>query len=401
VKILFSTRPAYGHVYPLLPLADAARRAGHQVNFATAGCFLTPLDRLGYPTHEVGLTIEAAHAELLASVSADVMPRGADGRPDVEMGGRLFLDVIAPRTAADLAPVLARLEPDVVVFEQYDVGAAVAAHAAGIAAVGHALSPRFPDELVRAMAGDHLERLWARHGGTPSSFDVFTGDAYVDIFPTALQQPSFLSDPARVPMRAVPYAEPEADLPEWVDERDRPLVYLSLGTVVSTDEVLRPVIEGLAPLDVDILVALGSADGSALGTVPPNVHVESFVDQPGALSQAELAVHHGGSGTILGALAYGTPQLVLPKGADQFWNADLMARAGLAEVLEPPQVTPDAVTRAAAAELGHHRPAVDAVSAEIAAMPHPADVLEELVSRIGRRSGAPAAQPNEVANRLS
>ena len=44
MKILFSTRPAYGHVYPLMPLALAAREAGHDVRFATTGQFLGKLD---------------------------------------------------------------------------------------------------------------------------------------------------------------------------------------------------------------------------------------------------------------------------------------------------------------------------------------------------------------------
>ena len=391
MKILFSARPAYGHVYPLLPLAVAARRAGHQVSFATTGSFLATLDRLGFPTHSVGVTIEDARKELLAALSADAMPKGADGRPYVENLGRLFLDVVAPRTAADLSPLLARLQPDLVVYEQYEFGAAVAAHVAGIAAVCHALSPRLPDEVLRAMAADRVDRLWADHGGAASMFDVFTGDAYLDIFPKALQQPAILAHPARVPMRPIPFAEPEAILPAWVRECDRPLVYLTLGTIVATDKVLRPVIAGLATLDVDVLLALGSADGAALGPLPRNVHVESFVDQPTVLRHADLAVHHGGSGTILGSLTYGTPQLLLPQGTDQFWNADRMAGAGLAEVLEPPQVTPDAVAHAAAVELGNYRRAVDAVSAEIAALPHPSDVLEQLVARIGRRSDASAA----------
>jgi dipeptidyl aminopeptidase/acylaminoacyl peptidase len=105
----------------------------------------------------------------------------------------------------------------------------------------------------------------------------------------------------------------------------------------------------------------------------------------------DLAVHHGGSGTILGALVHGTPQVLVPKGADQFWNADLMARAGLAAVLEPAHVTADAVGRAAATELASDRAAIGAVRQEIAAMPHPSDVLEQLAARIGWRSGAPAA----------
>jgi UDP:flavonoid glycosyltransferase YjiC (YdhE family) len=109
------------------------------------------------------------------------------------------------------------------------------------------------------------------------------------------------------------------------------------------------------------------------------------------LRHADLAVHHGGSGTALGALVHGTPQVLIPKGADQFWNADLMVRAGLAAVLEPAAVTPDAVRQAAAAELAGERPDLGAVRQELAAMPDPAAVLEELAARIGWRSGAPAA----------
>jgi UDP:flavonoid glycosyltransferase YjiC (YdhE family) len=109
------------------------------------------------------------------------------------------------------------------------------------------------------------------------------------------------------------------------------------------------------------------------------------------LRHADLAVHHGGSGTILGALVHGTPQVVVPKGADQFWNADLVAQAGLAAALEPAHVTVDAVAGAAAGELATDRPAVAAVREELAALPEPSEVVAELADRIGWRSGAPAA----------
>jgi UDP:flavonoid glycosyltransferase YjiC (YdhE family) len=380
MKLLFSVRPAYGHVYPVMPLAIAARDAGHDVRFATTGRFLAVLRGMGFPTDDVGVTLEDARDEVLASLAATEMPRASDGRPDVEIGARMFLEVVAPRTAADLAPVVARFAPDVVVYEQYDVGAAVAAHRAGIPAVCHSLSPRLPDEVARMVKGALLD-----------SFDVFTGDVCIDIFPTCLQQRSFLRHPARLALRPIPFVEPDARLPAWVGRTDRPLVYLTLGTVVSTDDMLRPVAEGLGELDADVLLALGSADGSTLGTLPPNVHVEPFVDQPSVLRHSDLAVHHGGSGTILGALVYGTPQVLVPKGADQFWNADLMARCELAAVLEPAAVTPETVQRTAAAELAGERAALGAVRQELAAMPDPAAALEELAARIGWRSGAPAA----------
>ncbi|MET0458563.1 MAG: glycosyltransferase [Ilumatobacteraceae bacterium] len=383
MKILFSTRPSFGHVYPLMPLAAAARDAGHDVRFATTGMFLPKLRALGYRTEDVGITIERASDVIRSLLTADEMPKGGDGRPDLEVGGRMFIDLVARRTAADLAPVLDRADVDLVVYENFDVGAAVAAHASGRPAVCHSLSPRMPQAAIDLTSGDRLERLWAEHGVTSPTLDVFTGDAYLDIFPTVLQEPSFRADPARVALRPMPFAEPGASVPAWVGRTDRPLIYLTLGTVVATDDVLTPVIHGLASLDADVLVALGSADGTSLGTLPPNVRIEAFVDQPGVLAHAALAVHHGGSGTILGALTAGVPQLLLPKGADQFFNTDAMAAAGLAPVLAPAQVTASAITALAGDSIGRPNATADAVRAELAAMPDPHDVIERLAARFG------------------
>ncbi len=277
--------------------------------------------------------------------------------------------------------MLPGLRPDLVVYEQYELGAAVAAHAAGIPAVCHSLSPRPPDELIRMYAGERLDRLWAEHDMSAFSLDVLTGDAFVDIFPNVLQQPSFLDHPARLRLRPIPFTEPGVTVPTWVGRSGRPLVYLTLGTVVASDEVLVPAIHGLATLDADVLVALGSADGATLGELPPNVRVKAFVDQAAVLCRADLAVHHGGSGTVLGALASGTPQLLLPKGADQFQNADAMAAAGLAAVLEPSETTVSAVAAEATASIGRLSPAAAAVRDELLAMPGPSEVLEQLIAR--------------------
>ncbi len=384
MRILFSARPAYGHVYPMMPLALTAREAGHHVEFATAGQFLPKLQSLGFTTHPVGLTIEEARDELVGSAPGDGMPKGDDGRPDLDTGGRLFIDVLARHTAADLMPIIGDIAPDVVVYENGEFGAAVVAAAAGVPAICHSISPRLPDEVIRLLAGTRLDELWAYYGKSPAPIDVFTGDVYLDIFPAMMQQPSILADPARMRLRPIPWSEPSAPTPPWVGGQSNPLVYLTLGTVVATDDVLLPVIEGLAGMDVDVLVALGSAAGNELGPLPGNVHLEPFVHQVAVLRHADLVVHHGGSGTVLGALALNKPQVILPKGADQFFNADVMAAAGLARVLEPRNVTADAVATLAKAALDERdRPLVQAVHDEIVAMPDPSVVVERLVERYG------------------
>jgi len=53
-----------------------------------------------------------------------------------------------------------------------------------------------------------------------------------------------------------------------------------------------------------------------IGDVPENVIVRSWVPQADLLRLVDVIVHHGGSGTTLGALTVGAPQLILPQGAD-------------------------------------------------------------------------------------
>ena len=55
MRILFTTHPAYGHFHPLLPLAGAARAAGHEVGFATSAMFRSVIEGAGFPAFDTGL----------------------------------------------------------------------------------------------------------------------------------------------------------------------------------------------------------------------------------------------------------------------------------------------------------------------------------------------------------
>ena len=119
---------------------------------------------------------------------------------------------------------------------------------------------------------------------------------------------------------------------------------------------------------------------SDLGHVPPNVQVESWVPQAEVLPYVDLVVSHGGSGTVLGAIANGLPQLMLPQGADQFSNAGAVTAAGAGRQILPGQLTATEIAEQADALL-HDRgafAAAAAVAAEIADMPPPADVVNRL-----------------------
>jgi UDP:flavonoid glycosyltransferase YjiC (YdhE family) len=144
------------------------------------------------------------------------------------------------------------------------------------------------------------------------------------------------------------------------------------------------VIEAIEAVDVDALCTVGSAmNPSSLERLPRGVRVERWVPQSAAIAAADVVISHGGSGTVIGATAAGRPQLVLPIGADQFDNADLVHERGLGLALEPEDVTPESIGRSL-------RRLIDSVSiraratagaAEIAAMPPP-DVAVELIEQL-------------------
>jgi UDP:flavonoid glycosyltransferase YjiC (YdhE family) len=391
LRLLFSTRPSYGHVYPLMPLAFAARDAGHDIVFATGKDFASRLRALGFETYQAGISIQQAEQELLSARSG---PPSDESQPDFDLLRELFLGSLARRTAGDLLPLLDRLAPDLVIYEQADFGAAVAAALVEVPAICHSLM-RAISGMRQIFAGPRLDALWAHHGRVAAPLDVFSGDAYLDICPPSLQEPSTSDDPFRIPMRPVPWSDPTSAMPAWVRTRSRPLVYLTLGTVLfRSGNGLRAAAEGLSTLGVDVLIALGPHDLSLLGPVPAGIHVERFVHQADVLQHVDLIAHHGGSGTMLGALSKGLPQLILPQGANQFINADMVVSAGLGLSLEPDRVNADSVVEAARLLLtdNSYRNAAQSICREIAAMPHPTDVLSILV-RLAKEADLPQTGP--------
>lgn len=87
-------------------------------------------------------------------------------------------------------------------------------------------------------------------------------------------------------------------------------------------------------------------------------------------------VSHAGSGTALGTLAAGLPQLCLPQGADQFLNAAAVAKGGAGISLAPDAATPAAIQDAVRRLLddASYCDAAARIALSIAAMPSPDDV---------------------------
>lgn len=381
MKVVFSALPAYGHIFPLVPLALAARDAGHDVLFATGADFRSVLGRSGLSTVQVGrprLRVTMTSIEGLSVAGDDITPERA-----LDRAGWVYGSDIPRLIVRELEPVLADFKPDLVLHDPGNLGAGLAARIAGVPAMTHAygLAPR--GALTSA-----VERYLSEYAGElgitlPTDYPSTLGNLTVDICPPSLQRPDFLALDRRVPLRPVAFADSD---PTEVSDVAGPVVYVTLGTIYGAADLLRSVIAGLARHRLPVLVATGpSVDPAELGPLPDSVTVRTWVPQAALWPRIEIAVHHGGSGTVLGALAHGVRQLIIPQAADQPANARAIAQAGAGLFLRPADVTADSVAANVAQLLEDpsFQESTSRLREEIARMPSPADVavrLPDLIS---------------------
>lgn len=379
MRVLFTASPLVGHVYPMLPLMHAARAAGHEVVLATGADMVPDVRRRGFTTWTVGPGIGEALADLQ---QARAVPATS---PEERLGHdavHLFAHPSA-RRARDLIPRATAWRPDIVISEITELAGREAAIVTGALPVTHGFGTHVPETL--AFAGVMFDHVSAELG-TPNRRHAFATGIYVDPCPPGLQAAQLGEMDVRPVRPSAGRTGPDDRLPRQFRELpERPLVYVTLGTVFNDPELVRGVLDALQDLPISIAVTTGpGTDASIIGPRPASVAAAPFVPQALLLPLVSAVVSHTGSGTMLGALASGLPQVCLPRGADQFANADRVRAVGAGIRLLPDEVTPESLRAAVTAVLdvpGYAR-AATAMRDEIAAMPSAVEVLDDLVGLV-------------------
>jgi UDP:flavonoid glycosyltransferase YjiC (YdhE family) len=378
MRILFATNPLYGHLYPMLPLMNAARRADHEVIVATGANFAREVERHGFPIWTVGPSAQQVQAQ---SATSDDDPPMNQLEQMVEAGMRLFGRPGIAR-ARDLTPLAADWQPDIVVHELTEAAGWQAAAASGAIDVMHGFGTHIP-YLIDAMQ-IVLSAVRAEQGRSDRSLEL-TDVPYVDPCPPMLQPPGGTPFGNVLPLRPeMGVVHPGEELPEAM--RNLPYektVYLTLGTAFNVPQLLAQAIDAVRDLPYNVIITTGpGVDPSSFGPVPPHVAMAAFVPQALILKHCAAVVSHTGLGTMLGALGEGLPQVCLPMGADQFSNADQIARTGAGIVVPPDARTPQAVRAAIEEVLDNPSYSAGArvLQADIAAMPSANEVLTRVVA---------------------
>lgn len=321
-RIAFFCIPAHGHTNPMLPVAAKLVSRGNTVRF--------------YSFNEFKSKIEASGAEF---ISCDSYLPKLTKREEAELKNvsitEMTIQGIRTTLAMDmlLHNEFLSFKPDVVYTDSVCFWGKLNAWKHGVPMVVSTSTFAFnqmssqymknsPKELADMIFGlpkisKELKKLKPYGYHVRSALSWVQSDNNTDsiVYTSRHFQPyaeSFSNHYAFVGPSVFSKDEPDK-------EKLRPLVYISLGTVINDrPDFYSRCIEALKNQDADIIISCGNViDIEALGVLPDNVQVYPYVDQPDILSRADVFITHCGMNSVSESLYMATPLVLYPQTSEQ------------------------------------------------------------------------------------
>jgi Erythromycin biosynthesis protein CIII-like, C-terminal domain/Erythromycin biosynthesis protein CIII-like, N-terminal domain len=312
VRVLFASTQGAGHFGPLIPYIDACTRNGHETLIVGP----PTLKARGYPFRPGDVPPEEILGPLWGRIASLPPARG-----DMVVVGVIFARLNVDAMLPTLTQTIEEWQPDLVVRESAEYASAIAAEMNGVTHVRVSTGVALIEEASLAIAAPALD------GRRPGISERIAASPYLTSFPGSVDPAPF--DVIRLRHPATE-RKPEP-LPGWWPDDDRPVVYMSFGSVAATfppaAQAYASAVAAAANLPARVLLTTGGHE-IELGELPPNLQVESWVDEAAVLAHASAAVGHGGAGTTLCVLAAGVPLVSVPLFGDQPYNATRVAVAG-------------------------------------------------------------------------
>lgn len=332
-RIAFFCIPAHGHTNPMLPVAAELVRRGNAVRF--------------YSFDEFAGKIAASGAEF---VSCDaylpaLTQKEEAGLKRVSTTEMTIQDIrVTLRMDAFLDDEFRTFRPDVVYTDSVCFWGRLSAHKHHVPMVVststfafNQLSSRYmkhsPGELADMILGlpriaRELKKLRPLGYHVKSALSLVQSDNETDavVYTSRRFQPyaeSFSSHYAFVGPSVFSDSEPDK-------KKDRPLVYISLGTVIyDKPDFYNRCIEALREENVDVVISCKkAADSDVFRTLPDNVSVYPYVDQPAVLAAADAFLTHCGMNSVSESLYMAAPMILYPQTGEQWAVARRTAEMG-------------------------------------------------------------------------
>ena len=327
MRVLVSGVPGLGHLVPLLDLAGALRLAGHEVRVATNEEFHAVIAGAGLRPVSAGMS----NAQMREERSRR-WPE-TDAQPVTVWATRMWAQVMAPSTLEDLLVRMSDWPPDVVVHEEGEYAAPVAAARAGIPWVTHGWGSPLRSARELAEIEDLASALWESCGRDVPAAAGLYAYALVNPCPPMLQDQPPPGASVVWPIR-----------PRLLEGRGPALeadAYIGFGTVPSLANArsqLTAAVRACTSRGMRIVVTAPSEQlRRELAEIDERlVQAHEFVSLPGVLPSCKVVISHAGAGTVLASLAAGVPVVLMPRGTpSQLRMADACHQAGVGRRCDP------------------------------------------------------------------
>ena len=339
--------PTTGHVDPSIPLTAELVSRGHTVDYYLTEGYRHRVEAAGatfHPTPGIG-------EDYFDEVSRRFNP--------FRLATQLLTTTY--EILPGLSKQLAEEKPDVVVFDSMCPWGYLAANLTGIPAISSMSLLNVPPsylpktgELFTALKQIPRFLSWIRpYRGAIRRLEVKYPVKFPDLY-TVINRPGDLTinyTSASIHPEAdrlgpgflfvgpaIPAAPANIDFPFDQLDSERPSILVSLGTVFNDNpSFFQDCIKAFAESDYQVVMSMGKRLSiEALGDIPANFIIRSYVPQTEILKRTDLFITHGGVNSVHQGLYYGVPLLLVPQQLEQALVAARIAELGAGVVLRKP-----------------------------------------------------------------
>lgn len=354
-RILFANIPAHGHVNPTFPLVLAFSKAGHTVDYLITENFRKKVEYCGatlipyYKPLELNRNSMLEIHKLIKEMNQKIKELA------------LQYDVII---AGGMNPSIGKIEKELktpiifcsaVFFQNEQTMPHLFTKSKGVPQwinfIAHhpIVRKAFSRVVVSRLFGTRIDDFITLFSPQSSTLNIaFTSRYYQPEEATFDDKCLFIGPTPTISIK-------DDDFPiERLENSNKKIIYATLGTVFNTwVDFFKNVIEAFKDSDYLVVMSTGNKERlKQIGDIPENFIVRDFVPQAEVLKHADLFIAHGGMGSVSDGMSLGVTMILVPLGADQFFNAYRLQELGAGKVLKKSEVTPENLKREAKLVLG-------------------------------------------------
>ncbi|HEX3043210.1 MAG TPA: macrolide family glycosyltransferase [Bacillota bacterium] len=359
-KVVFFGFPAFGHIAPTIGLVKELILRGEEVFYYCTQEYQPKIEGMGANFRDYHILLDKNSSSWDKFMEENAEKRIDDMKElyDIWLKKLSLTMAIIQNPEFDIQQEIGAIEPDYIIHDSAALWGKIIARNFNVPAVSSITTFAYCDELFEIAPAliikdglwlsdkflnnipatrRMIELLSRKIGKTLSIEDsnyLYFSKEGLNLVYTSLEFQIFgevFDSQFKFVGSSVTQRNDEVDFPmELLGENK--IIYISLGSICSSFDhfinFYRKCFEALGKTDSQVVLVTGRIERAALGEIPENFLVKSFVPQIEILQRADLFITHGGMNSVNESLYFHVPMIIIPQFSDQHLNAKRVVELG-------------------------------------------------------------------------